>query len=88
MERQAYSDSIATLDGDEGVTEFVGKWVVCWGSIEGRTRLLLGLVWEVISCKSGEVFKDERCMGCVEGTGECVTCSEFAKGKTFSCKQT
>jgi hypothetical protein len=39
---------MAVLDGDEGVAESVGKWVICWGVAEGKTRLLLGPVWEVV----------------------------------------
>jgi len=57
--------------------------VGCWGAAEGRTRLLLRPVWELVGLKSGG-FKDGRCVGCVEGTGECVTCLEFVKEKTFS----
>jgi hypothetical protein len=40
---------MALLDGDEGVAESVGKWVVYWSVVKGRTGLLFGQVGEVVS---------------------------------------
>jgi hypothetical protein len=74
---------MAVLDSEEGVAKSLGKWVVCWGAADDITGLLVGPVWEVVGGKS-RGFKDGRCVGCVEGTGECVICSEFAKRKIFS----
>jgi hypothetical protein len=68
-------DSMAGLDGDEVVVESVGKWGVCWGATEGWTWVLVWQGYEVVSWKSWGGFKSGRCVGCVEGNGECVICS-------------
>jgi len=36
------------LDGDEVEAESMGKWGVCWDAVEGRTRMLFGLVGKVV----------------------------------------
>jgi len=39
---------MARLDGGEVEAITVGKWGVCWGAAEGRTRVLFGLVGKVV----------------------------------------
>jgi hypothetical protein len=60
LERQAYGDSMAVWDGDEGVAEAMVKGMVRWGAVEGRIGLFGGASWGVVGGKHGGGFKDGR----------------------------
>ena len=84
--REDVSHNHNYMDGGEEEEEAMGKWGVCCGATDGRIGVLFEQVGKMVGWKNWGGFKGGRCVGCVEGTGVCVICSEFAKGKIFSWK--